>query len=318
MNRSHRDELKGRLIRNQSGKVDYLDFQNRCVARVGPAAAIFLRQLLYWTGKQHDPAGWIFKTRAEMEQETGLSRKQQEKARKILGKRGVLKEDKRGLPRRLWYWVDLEALLRIMESSHSTMNRRKRNQDSDDGSEQMNGIGYYSQDHITDHSWKVDSTVPASEYSNSGPTSEYGNNGPTSEDGIKGRAITESTAETTPERSSEKYLSEKSRWQRGESRAKRGLSPPLADVNIINHKSPIDNRELNRIYPALTTPGSEAYQAYQRHREGSLSLEELANEVCHALTGSRERAESYIEPVQRWVAELAIDEAAADQPIREE
>ena len=40
--------------------------------------------------------------------------------------------------------------------------------------------------------------------------------------------------------------------------------------------------------------------------------------VCHALTGSCERAESYIEPVERWVAELAIDEPAADEPKRAE
>jgi hypothetical protein len=90
-------------------------------------------------------------------------------------------------------------------------------------------------------------------------------------------------------------------------------------MNIVSpQKSPIDKRELSGIGLLLTTPGSEAYRAYQHHREGSLPLEDLASEVCQALTGSRKRTESFIEPVGRWVAELAIDEPAADQPIRAE
>lgn len=319
MSHPYRDALKDLLIRNQFGVVDYLDFQNRCVARVGPAAGIFIRQLLFWTGKQHDPEGWIYKTQSEMQKETGLSRKQQEKARKILCKHGVLKENKRGVPCRLWYWVDLEALLRFMETPYSTMNQWKRKQDSDDAPEHVNTGSYYSQDHITDHSWKVDSTVPTSEYTNSDPASGYDSNAPASEDSINGRAITESTSETTPESSSEKYSSDNSNFQFGEDHASRGLSPYTEVMNIgSSQKSPIDKGETNRIGSLLAPSGSVAYWAYQRHQEGSLSLEDLASEVCHALTGSRERAESYIEPVKRWVAELAIDEPAADQPKRAE
>jgi hypothetical protein len=317
MSQAHRDELKDRLIRNRFGQEDYLDFENRCVRKFGPAAGIFLRQLFYWTGKQHDPEGWIYKTQSEMEQETGLARKQQEKARKILCKYGVLEEVKRGVPCRLWYRVDLEALLRFMESPHSTMNQWKRKQDNSHATKTADEGNSSSRDGITEHTDEVDSTILASEYINIDPASEYANNAPASEDGINGRAITESTSETTAESSSGKYSSENSNSQFGASRASHG-STPHRDVNIGNHKSSIDNRELNRIFPLLTTPGSDAYRAYQRHREGSLSPEDLASEVCLALTGSRERAGLYIEPVQRWVADLAIDEAAADQPIRAE
>jgi hypothetical protein len=81
-------------------------------------------------------------------------------------------------------------------------------------------------------------------------------------------------------------------------------------------KPSVGGLELNRIYYLLDTPGSEAYRAYEQHRGGSLSLPDLASEVCLALTGGRERAELYIDPVRRMVAELAMDEAAADQPIR--
>jgi hypothetical protein len=314
MSHQYRDALKRRLIRNEAGTEDYLDFQNRCVGKVGPAAGIFMRQLLYWTGRQHDPEGWIYKTRSEMEQETGLSRKQQEKARKILCKYGVLKERKRGVPCRLWYWVDLEALLRFMETSRSTMNQWKRKQGNSDATNTADEGNSSSRDTITEHPDKVDSTIPASEYVNSGPASEYGSNALASEDGINGRAITESTSETTAESSSEKYSSENWNLQFREGHISHGLSPPHAEVNVRNpQKSSIDNLELNHIYQSLTTPGCKVYQAYELHSEGILSLADLASEVCLSRTGSRERAELYIEPVRRIVTELAIEDATGDQ-----
>ena len=39
-------------------------------------AALFLSQLLYWHGKGSDPE-WIYKTQADMEEETGLSRREE-------------------------------------------------------------------------------------------------------------------------------------------------------------------------------------------------------------------------------------------------
>jgi hypothetical protein len=315
MSHPYRDELKGRLTRNEAGAEDYLGCESRCVHKFGPAAGICLRQFVYWTGKEHNEEGWIYKTQSEMEQETGLTRRQQEKARKILREYGVLEEDKRGVPRKLWYRVDLEALSRVMESPHSTMNQWKRKQDHSDATKTADNGNSSSRDSITEHPDEVDSTILASEYISTGHVSEYGSNAPASEDGINGRAITESTSETTAEISSEKYSSENSTLQVASSRTSHG-STAHKDVNIGNRqKSSIDKRELNRIFPLLTTPGSEAYRAYERHGEGSLSLEDLASEVCLALTGSRERAGLYIEPVRRWVAELAIDEATADQPI---
>ena len=38
---------------------------------------LFLCQMYYWLGKQKNPEGWIYKTQAEIEKETGLTRKQQ-------------------------------------------------------------------------------------------------------------------------------------------------------------------------------------------------------------------------------------------------
>ena len=118
MNQSYREKLKSRVLLDDSGEESYLKFYARCIRKFGPAVGTFLRQLVYWTGKEHDPEGWIYKTQSEMEEKTGLSPRHQEKARKVLRKYGVLEEDLGGLPRRLWYRVDLEALLSVMETPH--------------------------------------------------------------------------------------------------------------------------------------------------------------------------------------------------------
>ncbi|BBD70639.1 hypothetical protein NIES4072_70060 [Nostoc commune NIES-4072] len=71
---------------------------------------LFLCQMYYWLGKQKNPEGWIYKTQAEIENETGLSRKEQESARKSLKARGLLFEKFTGCPRRLEFWLDKDAL----------------------------------------------------------------------------------------------------------------------------------------------------------------------------------------------------------------
>jgi hypothetical protein len=192
-----RDGQKRQLIRNEAGEENYLDFQIRCIRKFGPAAGLFLQQHIYWIGKEHDKEGWVYKTEAEMEKETGLSRRYQREARKILRSKGVLKEKKQGVPCRLWYWVDLEALSHIMKSPHSTMNQWKRYQDncepkkaSDEGEES-------SRDSNAEHTGEANTTVQASKDDNTVLTSKEDITEPTSEDRTNVPAITESTPKTT-------------------------------------------------------------------------------------------------------------------------
>jgi hypothetical protein len=76
-------------------------------------------QLVYWTGKGSDPDGWIYKTQQEWTDELGLSRWEQESARRELRKRGLLEERYKGLPRRLEYRVKTDALNDAWEARHS-------------------------------------------------------------------------------------------------------------------------------------------------------------------------------------------------------
>lgn len=86
---------------------------------------IFLSQLIYWTGKQNDKEGWIYKTQKEIEEETGLSRYEQESARKTLKKKGLIEEKKMGVPCKLYFKVNVEAVNKawqeILESPEKTL-----------------------------------------------------------------------------------------------------------------------------------------------------------------------------------------------------
>jgi hypothetical protein len=73
-------------------------------------AGLFVCNLVQWTGKQKDPDGWIYKTQDEIMQETGLTRREQETARKILKNKGFLEEERRGIPSRIYYRINLNAL----------------------------------------------------------------------------------------------------------------------------------------------------------------------------------------------------------------
>lgn len=79
--------------------------------------AVFLCQFLYWEGKQDDPDGWIYKRQSDLTNETGLSRYEQEGARKQLKGLGMLEEQRRGVPARLYYRFDWEKFDEMMSAS---------------------------------------------------------------------------------------------------------------------------------------------------------------------------------------------------------
>ncbi|MBC8949344.1 hypothetical protein [Xenorhabdus sp. TS4] len=83
-------------------------------------AALMLSQAVYWAkrGKTHsDGDEWFYKTQAEWEEETGLSRTEQETARKKLRQLGILKEKKAGLPAKIFFSVDFDVLYQILEDA---------------------------------------------------------------------------------------------------------------------------------------------------------------------------------------------------------
>ncbi len=76
----------------------------------GVGAAVFLSLMMKWDGRGARDDGFIWKTREEISSETGLTRCEQETARKELRTRGILEERKIGLPARNHYRLNLDAL----------------------------------------------------------------------------------------------------------------------------------------------------------------------------------------------------------------
>lgn len=88
----------------------------------GPAAAVLLSQLVYWHNRMDGE--WLYKTREDIKKETGLSRDEQETARKRLVALGVLEEDLRGVPATVHFKINterLEALLLAPDQEESQM-----------------------------------------------------------------------------------------------------------------------------------------------------------------------------------------------------
>jgi hypothetical protein len=72
-------------------------------------AALLYCHLIYWTGKQSDPNGWIYKSAEEISAETSLSYPEQKTARGKLRQRGLLQERYRRSDHTFYFRVNLES-----------------------------------------------------------------------------------------------------------------------------------------------------------------------------------------------------------------
>jgi hypothetical protein len=76
----------------------------------GVTGALMLSQAVYWSNRTNDNNGWFYKTQAQWEDEIGLTRYEQEGARKKLKALGILEEVKRGVPCKTFYRVNFSVL----------------------------------------------------------------------------------------------------------------------------------------------------------------------------------------------------------------
>jgi len=71
---------------------------------------VMLSQAVYWSRRSSTGDGWFYKNREEWEEETFLTRWEQESARTALRRLGVWEEERRGMPRRLFYRINFDKL----------------------------------------------------------------------------------------------------------------------------------------------------------------------------------------------------------------
>ena len=96
----------------------------------GVIAEVFFEQIFYWQDKA-DPVLGVYKTQEELEIETGLSRKEQETARKLLREKGVLIETHKRLEHRMYYKIDCEKLDELLATLANDTNEHSRMPESD-------------------------------------------------------------------------------------------------------------------------------------------------------------------------------------------
>ncbi len=83
-------------------------------------AALMLSNAIYWTNRlPPERDGWFYKTKEEWEQETGLSREQQDKARRQLQECGLIETRRAKIPdgdciTALWFRIDQDRLQDIL------------------------------------------------------------------------------------------------------------------------------------------------------------------------------------------------------------
>jgi len=82
-------------------------------------AALFLSRAIYLTrtmARRH-PQGWFARSTFEWQQETGLSRREQERARALLRDLGIVEESRKGVPARLLTRVNVDRLIELLSQS---------------------------------------------------------------------------------------------------------------------------------------------------------------------------------------------------------
>src|ERR687895_1755170 len=81
----------------------------------GATIGLFLSQLLFLSDKGHNPDGWVYKSEAEMGKETGLTKREQQTARRKLLALGVIQIVRRGFKFTYHFRIVWERLYQVIE-----------------------------------------------------------------------------------------------------------------------------------------------------------------------------------------------------------
>lgn len=112
---------------------------HRCFERIAGSVsgAVFLSQACFWNERTTSDDGFFYKSAEEWEQETGIPQRSQDRIRKTLRKTGILIERRRSVPARLYFKVNVEALLALLANQDSPSGEsrldKNANQDSPSG-----------------------------------------------------------------------------------------------------------------------------------------------------------------------------------------
>lgn len=105
-----------------------ISFHRCLVPLTGSVTAALMLSQAIWTSGELDPdsQGWFTKSQDTWMDETGLSRWEQETARRVLRNAGFLEERRVGMPSRLWFRVREERVWGALraQANHPEVQRR--------------------------------------------------------------------------------------------------------------------------------------------------------------------------------------------------
>jgi len=88
------------------------------------SAGLMLSQAWYWTPRTDNEDGWFYKTRAEWTEETGMTRTEQETARRRLVDLGLMEEALKGMPGKMHFRVNTCRLVSLLAENLPTERRK--------------------------------------------------------------------------------------------------------------------------------------------------------------------------------------------------
>jgi hypothetical protein len=115
--KDHRQQVKDMLPNRTVG---YSPDLARIVG--GATIGLYLSQLLFLSDKGHNPEGWVYKSEAEMGKETGLSKREQQTARRKLLSLGVIAIMRGGWKNTYHFKVIWEKLYQVIAGSQQAQN----------------------------------------------------------------------------------------------------------------------------------------------------------------------------------------------------
>jgi hypothetical protein len=113
--KDHRQQIKEMLPNRVVG---YSPDLARIVG--GATTGLFLSQLLFLSDKGHNPEGWVYKSEQEMGKETGLTKREQQTARRKLLALGVIAIMRGGWKNTYHFKVMWERLYQVIAGSQGT------------------------------------------------------------------------------------------------------------------------------------------------------------------------------------------------------
>ena len=114
---SHRQKVKDMLPNRVVG---YSPDLARMVG--GATIGLFLSQLLFLSDKGANPEGWVYKSEAEMGKETGLTKREQQSARRKLLALGVIQIVRQGFKFTYHFRIVWERLYQVIEKCQREQN----------------------------------------------------------------------------------------------------------------------------------------------------------------------------------------------------